>query len=348
MMFFDIAITDKVHVEEYKYIPLYPLLTQYWDKTLADMPEKLQLRIENAVSSWDEIIDQDTMMSKADGLTIRKNRIRWYDIKRDYDQEWETYIALQGYIQGGYNNHSYPPCEYVPGGRGFMRGYLPKQIEKAKENNNESIANVLYNDVALPLEKICKEVGIHWPNPEPLLWKALCKFREMKLSRLLKMAEEKNDKLLVDELNFSFVYIERILRLQRNRMNPRIESEILANAIAQGASFALNSDKKFDESLKQCRAIADNNNNGFYESETAVDESMRKVYLRGKAILYWLQENKHDPKHLPPPKKNGLPGIKAICKKELCNNIKLFSSDGTFEKAWQKLRDDGEINDKVI
>lgn len=235
MMFFDVVMPNKLHFDENGYIHLYPLLTQYWDKTLADMPEKLRQRVENAVPSWDEIADQDSMLSKTGELTTRQKRIRWFDIKRDVTQEWETYIALQGYIHGGYSTHSYPPGGFVPGCTGFMRGYLTKQIDQAKKNMNESIANVLYNEVALPLEKISRGVGIHWPNPDPLLWTALSKFREMKLSSLIKIAEEKNDKFLVDELKFTYTYIYRILNLQRHRMNPQIEAEWKANALMQAS-----------------------------------------------------------------------------------------------------------------
>lgn len=258
MMFFDVVISSDLHVGKDGYIPLYPLLTEFRDKSLAVMPEKLRQRVKDAVPSWDEIADQDSMLNKTGELTTRQKRIRWFDIKRDVTQEWETYIALQGYIHGGYSTHSYPPGGFVPGCTGFMRGYLTKQIDQAKKNMNESVANVLYNEVALPLDKISREVGIHWPNPDPLLWTALSKFREMNLSSLIKIAEEKNDKLLVDELKFTFTYIYRILNLQRHRMNPQIEAEWIANAgVLDDAVFE--NDGKFTTKEKI--------NSNFFENE---------------------------------------------------------------------------------
>jgi hypothetical protein len=235
MMFFDMVMPSELHVGEDGYIPLYPLLAKFWDKLLAAMPEKLRQRVKDAVPSWDEIADQDSILHKTGELTTRQKRIRWFDIKRDDTQEWRTYIALQGYIQGGYARDGYPSGEYVPDGKNFRRGYLPKNINRAMKDNNESIANVLHNDVALPLEQICRDVGIHWPDPEPVLWKSLCKFREFSLSRLVKEAEEKNDEQLVEELKFVSIYIHKILSLDRHRMSPQIESEWKANAVAQAS-----------------------------------------------------------------------------------------------------------------
>lgn len=271
MMFFDVVMPSKLHDGEDGYIPLYPLLAKFWDKLLVVMPEKLRQRVENAVPSWDEIADQDSTLSKSGELTTRQKRIRWFDIKRDVSQEWKTYIALQGYIYGGYDNHSYLPGGFVPGGKGFIRGYLPKQIDHARKNTNESIANVLYDEVALPLEKISREVGIHWPNPDPLLWTALSKFREVKLISLIKIAEEKNDKLLVDELKFTFTYIYRILNLQRYRMNPQIEVEWRANAgVLDDAVFE--NDGKFTTKEKINSHVFENENIHLIENRLGYQE----------------------------------------------------------------------------
>jgi len=75
------------------------------------------------------------------------------------------------------------------------------------------------------------------------------------------------------------------------------------------------------------------------------EEPIRIIRQRCDAILKWLKDNDYDPQNLPPPLKKGLPTIKAPCSEELCKNKKMFSSKGLFEKAWQQLRDDGEIKE---
>lgn len=94
------------------YIPLYPLLNRYWDKPLAEMPQKLRFRVEKAVPSWDKIDSSyRSINDSVSQLTLRQKCVFLYDIKRDPTQEWETYIALEGYIRGGYS-----PAEYPLGG----------------------------------------------------------------------------------------------------------------------------------------------------------------------------------------------------------------------------------------
>lgn len=215
------------------YIPLYPLLNGYWDKPLAEMPQTLRLRVEEAVPSWDKIYRSRSIEHDPDQLTTA--RVQLYDMQRDHTQERETYIALEGYIRGGYTPNGYPPGKYVPDGEGFIRGQLPDRINKIASNGMASVADTLREHVALPLEKICSEVGIHWPCTEPHLWEALCKFREMTLSALIdKVKCEKNNKL-VTELGYVSTYIYRILNLERHHVDPmgEIASEWKTNGAAQ-------------------------------------------------------------------------------------------------------------------
>jgi len=220
-----------------RYIPLYPLLNGYWNKPLAEMPQTLQLRVEKIVPSWDDNCCLSLIEHDSAQLTIPQVRVQLYDMQRDHTQERETYIALEGYIRGGYAPEYYPLGQYVPYGEKFKRGQLPDRIDKANSNGMASVVDALHVDVALPLEKICREVGIHWSCTEPRLWKALCKFREMTLPALLDKAKCEKNNDLVTELGYVSTYIYRILNLERHHVDPmgEIESEWKANAAAQAS-----------------------------------------------------------------------------------------------------------------
>lgn len=219
------------------YIPLYPLLNRYWDKPLAEMPQTLRFRVEKAVPSWDDIYRSCSIEHAPAQLTTTQVRIQLYDMQRDHTQERKTFIALKGYIRGGYTPNGYPSGKYVPEGEGFIRGQLPDRIDKIASNGMASVADTLREQVALPLEKICHEVGTHWTSTEPLLWKELCKFREMTLTGLLDKAKCEKNNDLATELGYVSTYIYRILNLERHHVDPEgeIESEWKANAAAQAS-----------------------------------------------------------------------------------------------------------------
>lgn len=62
------------------------------------------------------------------------------------------------------------------------------------------------------------------------------------------------------------------------------------------------------------------------------------------AILSWLKAKNINPKDLPKPDK-GKSGVKKLCREELLKQTKLFSSSNVFDKAWERLRKDLEIQD---
>lgn len=327
------------------YIPLYPLLNRYWDKPLAEMPQKLRFRVEKAVPSWDKIDSSyRSINDSVSQLTLRQKCVFLYDIKRDPTQEWETYIALEGYIRGGYSPAEYPLGGYVPDSSNFLRGQLPVRIDKTISNGMTSVADAMRDDVAMPLEKICSEFGIHWPNPNPLLWSELYQFREMTLPSLIDKAKCENNDLLVTELGYVSTYISRILNLDRQRVGKPIELEWETTAAAQASPIFLELGKISPDKLTP-KQIQEGDYKIWVEEEydAAGGEPMRIVRQRGNAILSWLKKNNHDPQDLPAPFKNGLATVKSICRRDLCKNKKMFSSEKLFEKAWQQLRNDKEI-----
>jgi hypothetical protein len=88
--------------------------------------------------------------------------------------------------------------------------------------------------------------------------------------------------------------------------------------------------------------------NGGDESETVdVNPSrhMPKQQLQEKKILEWLRAKYGNPKHLPIPPQ-GKPGPKSAAWKALEGHKSVFPSKGTFDKAWDRLRASGEIQDE--
>jgi hypothetical protein len=203
------------------YLPLYPLVNGYWDKPLAVMPQALRCRVGKVVPSWDDIDDSYGHSQVA----TRQERVKLYDIQRDPTEERETFFALDGYLHGGIHlGH-------------FLRGQLQDRINEAISNSVESVADVLREDIFLPLEKIRSEVGIHWQDPKPQLWVALCKFREIKLHVLIDKAKYEKNECLITELGYVSAYIKKILNLDRDRVDSlgEIVSEWKANARAQAS-----------------------------------------------------------------------------------------------------------------
>lgn len=200
---------------KWQYIPLYPLLESFWSEPLEKMPAELRLRVKYAVSSWDALDNLDRIARAPAQLTIRQKRIRTYDIECDVTQEWETYEALNKYI---------------------TEGNLHDRIEEAISNVKVPVADALRDDVALPLKKILSEVGIHWPDPKPLLWNALCQFSKIELPSLIEKAKGENNDYLVAELGYVSTEIYKILNVQRYHVGKEIELEWEANALAQASS----------------------------------------------------------------------------------------------------------------
>lgn len=63
-----------------------------------------------------------------------------------------------------------------------------------------------------------------------------------------------------------------------------------------------------------------------------------------QVILAALRENGFDPRALPRGR-NGIAGVRAAMRKALLQQKTIFQSRRTFDDAWQRLRDDGEIVD---
>lgn len=81
------------------------------------------------------------------------------------------------------------------------------------------------------------------------------------------------------------------------------------------------------------------------QSETTPAQFKQRHLLQEEEILNWLATNGHDPKNLPL-QENGKPGLKADAWKELKQNRTLFLTKNIFNKAWQRARNNGDIQDK--
>lgn len=221
-MHFESVEMNPVDYVDGKYVLLYPLLSKYWDKSLAELPEVLKLRTINAVPLWDEIAGLYRTGRKSEQMTRRQREIKKYDMQRDPTQERETSYALVGYLRGGKSMDE------------FIEGQLQEQIINARSNGNDDVVTVLISKVLQPLEQICNELCDHWPKTEVLLWKAICEFKWTALYGLLANAErEKNDDL-AKELKAVNTYLYRILNLDRVRVesvigNYEIEWDNLAD-----------------------------------------------------------------------------------------------------------------------
>lgn len=200
-----------------QYHLLYPLLTDYWNKPLAELPQALQLRVKYAVPGWDDIDNSEPCAIHHRQLTTRQKLVKFYDMHRDITQEYNTYSALTEYIQGA---------------------KLQAMIDKANENGMASVAVVLSDNVALPLKEIKSEVGIHWPNLEPLLWRSLYRFRENSLSVIRDKAKSDKDMHLVLALDEVSLCINKILNIQRYRMDDETKSAKIADAVKCEAPVA--------------------------------------------------------------------------------------------------------------
>ncbi len=329
IMFSEFVDTNQADRCDSGYILLYPLLNLYWEKQLTEMPQTLRLRVKRTIPGWDKTEGSYPNAHNAGQLTIRQKRVRSHDIKRDPTQEWKTYIALEGYIRGGYSPTEYPLVEYEPDGNGFLRSQLADRIDETNNNGRTSVAVALRDDVVLPLEIICREVGIHWPNPEPRLWEALCKFDVMTLPSLKRKAKEENNDQLVIELEYVSTYIYRILNLDRDRMDERIESELKANAAAQAISAPAKSEWKINTIIRTVHSLAK------YEKRYPVGNQ------QDDAILKWLCENGYDPLKLPEGE-NGKAGLRKSCGDAVCiKKDGLFNSRKIFFTAWDRVRANG-------
>ena len=299
-----------------QYNQLYPLLKDYWDKPLTEMPEDLRLRVKFAVPSWDDIDSSNMSHDGSSQRKVRQQLIKYYEWHQDPSQERDTYKAL----------------------REFQDEKLKGMIDEAIRNGIASVAVALRDDVALSLEKIISEVGIHWPETEPILWRSLYRFREKTLPIIRDQAKVDKDSHLVLALDEISLQIHIILRAQQYRMGDEIESELNANAAENPSHVFVKREEMSKEkpTLKPLR-----------EDERNVG-SMREKHIkiiRGRcdAILTWLKANNCDPQNLPPPLKNGMATVKAACREELCKNTKMFYSINYFNKTWQRLRDNKEI-----
>jgi hypothetical protein len=299
-----------------QYNQLYPMLKDYWDKPLAEMPEDLRFRVKFAVPSWDDIDSSNVRHVGSSQVTVRQQLIKYYEWHQDPSQERDTYKAL----------------------REFQDEKLRGMIDEAIRNGIASVAVALRDDVALSLEKIICEVGIHWPETEPLLWRSLYRFREKTLPIIRDQAKVDKDSHLVLALDEISSQIHIILRAQQYRMGDEIELELNANAAENPSHVFVKLEEMFKEkpTLKPLRE--DERNVGSMR-----EKHIRIIRQRCDAILSWLKANNYDPQDLPPPLKNGMATVKATCRVELCKNTQMFSSLGLFEKAWQQLRADKEI-----
>jgi hypothetical protein len=81
--------------------------------------------------------------------------------------------------------------------------------------------------------------------------------------------------------------------------------------------------------------------------QKAVPQPVARTKLRdqGKAILLEIRNQGHDPKNLPKSKPNA-PGVKAKVRAVLQKPSGLFNGPKVFDKAWERLREDGDIADK--
>lgn len=212
------------------YLLLYPLMSEYWEKSLSEIPEDLRARVKHVIPCWDDIGGLYPS-EQGDGLLMpRQEQIKIYDMQRYYTQERETYIALHGYLNGGE-----VMAERGKGGY-FVEGQLKLQIEKAQTSGNDVLAEFLSTELSRPLQQICDEVGIHWLNPEPLLWRKICKFRGLTLPRLLAGAERNNQSDLIQELQSVNTYLYRIINLDRDRIR-RVWGELEEDFQARGAKL---------------------------------------------------------------------------------------------------------------
>jgi len=100
-----------------------------------------------------------------------------------------------------------------------------------------------------------------------------------------------------------------------------------------------------EERLAQLKIKSAQLNNQLSATENQIRNPVAKQ--QGDAILKWLHDNKYDPKQLPKAPK-GKAGVKRDCRNAFCEkSTELFLSKKVFDTAWQSLRDNHNIKDKL-
>jgi len=263
------------------YTPLYGALEGYWNTSVENLPIDLQRRIKHKFPTCTSLTGME--------LVIKRD-----DMHIDPTQELETYQSLKQYV-----DHE-----------------LEEKIKNFRKAGECNISEALIYDLQEPLKKILNDVGHHWPNREPMLWKAIYLFDKKTLPELINLKRKANISDAVLALRDEAISIYKILNLQRFRN----EKYVLAELITSGE-------------------ITSPPNDSHYVKITVKQQQKA-------AILDWVEKNGYDPIQLPHYKTGKRCEVKSKCKAELLLRRKMFLSEPVFDKVWQFLRNEKKINHK--
>ncbi len=193
-----------------EYELIYPQLTDYWCKPLAEFPEYLHGVVGKifCAHGWD-----------AETVEQRQQLVRNHDWYRDPAQEAETWYALFLYAHADED--------------GLDVSALRHRIAEARGDKHSSVVLRL-QDVADRLNGI-EKTHDHWPDTEPLLWRELYRFSVVELKAMRSVAIDERDYSLELALKDVAEQLERILDIDRERVGDVVVAAIDAE-IVQGVS----------------------------------------------------------------------------------------------------------------
>jgi hypothetical protein len=215
----------KENAEE-TYVPLYPLLANYWSKPLAKIPKVLRSRVAQACEQWDEDGFYPRNANDADRIAKRQSFIREFDLTNDPVHEFNTWQGILLYLQTNDGNFwarerdakgAQFPHLISEGGYG-RDGGLARMTKEAQDKGDASIERNL-RDIASQLKKFCYDENLR-TSKEPLLWRELFRYSKT-LSSMREAAKDKNDSLVL-ALDKVIPEIEFILDVDRGRVGAEV------------------------------------------------------------------------------------------------------------------------------
>jgi len=322
------------------YIPLFPLLADYWDKPLAELPEELRVRVKKreAIEDKTHVIGYKPKMDangdlipNADGsypaweeeyaTRYEGDFILSWDELKTVERRKEMVIQIDDHNDPNSIANTVTELVMYLGTDDGLQGELGVMIGNARSKGQSS--------VAVTLKELSDELAVivnadnHRSVSDSSPWRKLYLFSK-KLPAMKDAAKGRNDYDLALALDDVSKQIERILDIDRERVGDDVVAAIDAE----------------DTQRVTPTATTDTGRDG---ATVGQDKPMPIIQQRCNAILHWLTTNKHNPLNLPPPQKQGLSTVKADCRKVLCQNKKMFSSRSLFDKAWQQLHDDKKV-----
>lgn len=129
-----------------EYVPLFPLLADYWDKPLSELPEALQARVSPRVGK--QFIDYKPKLD-TNGLLVREVKLlrlpaengKRYELKPDAE-EVEVYpIWEESYIENEVGDFIHSWDALTPG----KRQYLVRQLDDQRDPKNKEEAQYYFD-----------------------------------------------------------------------------------------------------------------------------------------------------------------------------------------------------------